>query len=278
MQGAYGRYRGATMTAGNGLTRHCVRLTAGPQRPSPARGRSHVHLRVMRLDYFVAHATGLTRSQARQLISRGAVRVDGHVRARANQKLTDETVYLDDAPLSLPGERYLMLNKPTGVICSTDDPGHRTVLDLVPGDLRRDLHSAGRLDLDTTGLVLLTSDGRWSHRITSPNTHCPKRYRVGTAAPLTDKALNQLRAGVVLRDDPVPTRTAEVEPVDDTTFYLTISEGRYHQVKRMLAAVGNRVVTLHRDRIGTLQLDGTLVPGNWRHLTDAEVLNVLPPV
>ncbi|WP_111655620.1 pseudouridine synthase [Isoalcanivorax indicus] len=225
----------------------------------------------MRLDYFVAHATGLTRSQVRDLIRRGAVRVDGQPRVRANLKLSGETVYLDDAPLTLPGHQYLMLHKPAGVVCSTDDPGHRTVLDLIPAALRRDLHSAGRLDLDTTGLVLLTSDGQWSHRITSPNSHCPKRYRVDTARPLTAEALAQLAAGVVLRDDPTPTRPAVVTPLNDTRLSLTISEGRYHQVKRMLAAVGNHVVALHREAIGAVELDAELPEGHWRALGRSEI-------
>ena len=228
-------------------------------------------MRAMRLDYFVAHATGLTRSQVRDLIRRGAVRVDGQPRVRANLKLSGETVYLDDAPLALPGHQYLMLHKPAGVVCSTDDPGHRTVLDLIPTALRRDLHSAGRLDLDTTGLVLLTSDGQWSHRITSPNTHCPKRYRVDVARPLTPAALEQLAAGVVLRDDPTPTRPADVQLLSDTRLNLTISEGRYHQVKRMLAAVGNHVVALHREAIGTVVLDADLAEGQWRALSPSEI-------
>ncbi|MCH8544074.1 MAG: pseudouridine synthase [Alcanivorax sp.] len=225
----------------------------------------------MRLDYFIAHATGLTRSQAKRLIASGAVSVSGVARPTARLQLDGEQVQLDGTPLTLPGHRYLMLHKPHGVVCSTEDPGHRTVLDLLPGDQRRDLHSAGRLDLDTTGLVLLTTDGQWSHRITSPNTHCPKRYRVTTALPLTAAAVQQLRAGVLLHDSPTPTRPAEVEQLADAELLLTISEGRYHQVKRMLAATGNRVTALHREAIGALSLDPSLEAGAWRFLSGSEV-------
>ena len=225
----------------------------------------------MRLDYFIAHAAGVTRSQAKRLIASGAVIVSGVARPSARLQLNGESVSLDGAPLTLPGHRYLMLHKPHGVVCSTDDPGHCTVLDLLPADQRRDLHSAGRLDLDTTGLVLLTTDGQWSHRITSPNTHCPKRYRVTTAMPLTAPALQQLREGIVLHDNPTPTRPATVEQLADTELRLTISEGRYHQVKRMLAATGNRVSTLHREAIGDLDLDPSLDAGAWRTLSDTEI-------
>ncbi|MBZ2190280.1 pseudouridine synthase [Alcanivorax sp. JB21] len=225
----------------------------------------------MRLDYFIAHATGLTRSQAKRLIASGSVTVSGVAKPTARLQLAGESVCLDGAPLTLPGHRYLMLHKPPGVVCATEDPGHRTVLDLLPGELRRDMHSAGRLDIDTTGLVLLTTDGQWSHRITTPNTHCPKRYRVTTAAPLTPDALQQLRDGVLLHDSRTPTRPAQAEQLGDTELLLTISEGRYHQVKRMLAATGNRVTALHREAIGNLTLDSSLAPGTWRALDAAEI-------
>ncbi|SOB95797.1 pseudouridine synthase [Alloalcanivorax xenomutans] len=239
-------------------------------------------LPAMRLDYFVAHATGLTRKQVKTLIRSGAIQVfdgaGGELPAKPERRLqTDMRVLWEGRPLRLEGHRYLMLHKPVGVVCSTDDPGHRTVLDLLPGDQRAGLHAAGRLDLDTTGLVLLTSDGHWSHRITSPQHHCNKRYRVTTAEPVTRTQVDALSAGVVLRDDPRPTRQAHVEVVDALCLRLTISEGRYHQVKRMLAAVGNRVVALHREAVGDVVLDPALAPGEWRPLTEAEQKRLGPP-
>ncbi|KAF0801745.1 pseudouridylate synthase [Alcanivorax xiamenensis] len=236
----------------------------------------------MRLDYFVAHATGLTRKQVKTLIRSGAIQVfdgaGGAVPVKPDRRLeTDMRVVWEGRPLRLEGHRYLMLHKPMGVVCSTEDPGHRTVLDLLPGDQRAGLHAAGRLDLDTTGLVLLTSDGQWSHRITSPQHHCAKRYRVTTAEPVTRAQVDALSAGVVLRDDSRPTREAQVEVVAPLCLRLTISEGRYHQVKRMLAAVGNRVVALHREAVGDVVLDPALTPGEWRPLTDAERHRLGPP-
>lgn len=230
----------------------------------------------MRLDYFVAHATGLSRKAAKALIRDGAIRVEGTRTAlRANTVVGgDKAVYWQDQPLSLPGHHYLMLHKPPGVISATRDDQLPTVLDLLPATVRRDLHPVGRLDRDTTGLVLLSTDGQWSHRIASPNGQCAKRYRVTTAAPLEDEQLRQLRAGVVLRDDPAATRPARAEPVAACVLLLTISEGRYHQVKRMLAAVGNRVVALHREAVGAIELDAGLAPGDWRALTREEIETV----
>ena len=139
------------------------------------------------------------------------------------------------------------------------------------GEQRRGLRIVGRLDRDTTGLLLLTTDGQWAHRLMSPRHHCAKRYRVTTAEPLDDTQLTRLRDGVVLHDDPAPTRPAEARALSDTELLLTISEGRYHQVKRMLAAVGNRVVALHREAVGHIELDPDLPAGAWRPLTDAEI-------
>jgi 16S rRNA pseudouridine516 synthase len=164
-----------------------------------------------------------------------------------------------------------MLHKPADYVCSTDDPLHPTVLALLDMADRRDLHTAGRLDLDATGLVLVTDDGAWSHRVTSPRHPRPKVYRVELAEPLTEAAAEQLRTGVHLHGERRPTRPAQVEALSERQVQLTIEEGRYHQVKRMFAAVGNRVLTLHRERIGCVALDPGLAPGEWRPLTAEEV-------
>ena len=225
----------------------------------------------MRLDYFVAHATGLSRAEVKRLIRAGAVSVPGLMRISAATRLDgEEQVQLNGEPLSLPQPRYLMLHKPAGVVCSTDDPRHRTVLSLLPAEQRSGLHIAGRLDLDTTGLVLLTDDGDWSHRVTSPNSGCHKTYLVSLAEPLATEALAQLREGILLRGEKKPTLPATVEQLDDRQIRLTISEGRYHQVKRMLAAVGNHVAGLHREAIGAICL-GDLPEGESRPLSEQEI-------
>ncbi|EKF73703.1 pseudouridylate synthase [Alcanivorax hongdengensis A-11-3] len=232
----------------------------------------------MRLDYFLAHSTGLSRKDVKQLISRGAVAVDGEARPRANTRLhPGQAVWLHGEPVQLPGHRYLMLHKPQGVVCSTDDPDHRTVLDLLPGAERPGLHAAGRLDLDTTGLVLLTSDGQWSHRLTAPGQRCAKRYRVTCADPVTEADLQLLREGIALRGEDRPTLPAAAESLGVRSLRLTLHEGRYHQVKRMLAALGNKVVALHREQIGEIALDPALAPGQYRALTDHEVASIAPP-
>lgn len=226
----------------------------------------------MRLDFFVAHATGMTRKDAKRCIGKGQVCVNGEVQRKAALPLAgDDRVTLDGEFLALAGHRYLMLNKPAGVVCSTDDPQHPTVLGLLPPELRRDVHPAGRLDADTTGMVLLTSDGQWSHRITSPASHLPKTYRVQLAEPLTQAARQSLEEGILLRSEQTPTRPATVDMLAPDCIRLVISEGRYHQVKRMLAAVGNHVTALHREAIGSLQLDEHLGEGEFRALSDTEL-------
>lgn len=225
----------------------------------------------MRLDQFVATSTELSRKEAKRAISRGRVTVDGDTCTAANRHLSREArVALDGRLLALPGERYLMMNKPAGVISATTDSTQPTALDLLPAELARDLHIAGRLDADTTGLLLLTTDGQWSHRVTSPRTDCPKTYRVTLSEPLTDDSVKALEQGLLLHNDPRPTRPANVVVVEDRVIDLTISEGRYHQVKRMLAAVGNHVVRLHRLRIGPVAIDPGLEPGGYRELTREE--------
>lgn len=229
----------------------------------------------MRLDYFLANGTGLSRKDAKREISAGRVTVDGEPCRRANEHLRAEhQVQWRGQPVALPGERYLMLNKPAGVVSATEDRDHQTVLSLLPPELRPGLHPVGRLDLDTTGLLLLTTDGQWSHRITSPRSGCAKTYRVQLAEPLAPEALLQLEAGVLLRDEARPTAPATVQVWSESVIDLVITEGRYHQVKRMLAAVGNHVATLHRVRIGDIELDPALGPGQWRQLTAAEQASI----
>ena len=167
-----------------------------------------------------------------------------------------------------------MLNKPEGYVCSTDDPDHPTVLYFLDEPVAHKLHAAGRLDIDTTGLVLMTDDGQWSHRITSPRHHCEKTYRVTLESPVSDDTAEQFAKGVQLHNEKDLTKPAVLEILTPTDVRLTISEGRYHQVKRMFAAVGNHVVGLHRERIGAIELDPDLAPGEYRPLTEEEIASV----
>ncbi len=164
----------------------------------------------------------------------------------------------------------LMMNKPAGYECSRRPRHHPGVLSLLPDPLRtRGVQPVGRLDEDTTGLLLLTDDGALIHRLTSPKHHVPKVYEVGTKHPVDGEQLRQLLAGVVLDDHPLAVQASAAEQTGSHSLRLTLTAGKYHQVKRMLAAVGNRVEQLHRSRFGGLVLPGDLPPGQWRWIEAA---------
>jgi 16S rRNA pseudouridine516 synthase len=174
---------------------------------------------------------------------------------------------------------YLMLHKPAGTECSQKPSTYPSIYTLLPSPLRlrpnkgavQGVQAIGRLDQDTTGLLLLTDDGQFIHRMGSPKHHVPKVYEVTTRHPLDDGQVARLLAGVVLDDDPKPVRAAACEAVGPLHLRLTLTEGKYHQVKRMLAAVGNRVEALHRSSIGELALPEDLAPGQWRWLQAVQV-------
>lgn len=232
----------------------------------------------MRLDYFIATASALSRKEAKRAIGKGQVERNGsQCRQASCQVEAKDDIRLDGKGLCLPGERYLMLFKPEGVISATTDSQQPTALDLLPTDVRNGLHIAGRLDRDTTGLLLLTSDGQWSHRITSPRAGCEKTYRVELSEAITGDAIALLETGIKLKDEAAPTQPAGVGLINPHTIELSIREGRYHQIKRMMAAVGNHVTALHRLRIGAITLDDSLAPGEFRELTPEEVASVSVP-
>ncbi|MEO7151058.1 MAG: 16S rRNA pseudouridine(516) synthase [Burkholderiaceae bacterium] len=167
----------------------------------------------------------------------------------------------------------VMLNKPAGVECSQKPKHHPSVYSLLPPPLRlRDVQAVGRLDEDTTGLLLLTDDGALIHRLTSPKHHVPKVYEVGCKHPVDAAQVASLLAGVKLIDEDTQVRAAACEATGPNALRLTLTEGKYHQVKRMIAAVGNRVETLHRSAFGALALPADLAPGQWRWLDGPQVL------
>ncbi|MES2603494.1 MAG: pseudouridine synthase [Pseudomonadota bacterium] len=229
----------------------------------------------MRLDRFLSHSSGLSRNQVKVFLHRGDVHVDGEpARNSGLQVSAQNRITLEGEELQWPRHYYVMLHKPLGYICSTEEGEHPVVASLIDQPWAANLHSAGRLDADTTGLVLLTSDGSWSHALTSPRRHCDKTYLVGAKHPLQPDLVERFAAGVVLNDDPKPTLPARLEIIDELTARVTLHEGRYHQVRRMFAACSNRVESLHRESIGTVALDATLQPGEWRELSEQEVTNV----
>lgn len=174
---------------------------------------------------------------------------------------------------------YVMLHKPAGTECSQKPSTYPSIYTLLPAPLRQrptksavqGIQAVGRLDQDTTGLLLLSDDGQFIHRMSSPKKHVPKVYQITAKHPVTPDQIQRLLAGVVLDDDPKPVRAAACVLVDEYRLDLTLTEGKYHQVKRMLAAVGNRVEALHRARIGGLELPDDLTPGQWRWLTEDDL-------
>lgn len=230
----------------------------------------------MRLDKFISQQLEISRAIAGREIRAQKVTINGEVvRDAAFKLLPEHEIEYDGNILQMQtGPRYFMFNKPQGYVCANEDPDHPTLLYFIEEPMAFKLHAAGRLDIDTTGLVLLTDDGQWSHRVTSPRHHCDKTYRVMLESPVSDDTEAQFAAGVQLHGEKNLTQPAQLQVITPTEVLLTICEGRYHQVKRMFAAVGNRVVELHRERIGGIVLDDDLAPGEYRPLTEEEIASV----
>ena len=232
----------------------------------------------MRLDKFLCDNTELSRSMATKAIRSGRVFVN-QTKAKSGSlkiQVDKDVIVLDGEPIEPQAAfRYFMMNKPKGVVCANDDAEHPLVFDLLESAHQlKGIHTVGRLDKDTTGLLLMTNDGQWSHFITSPKHHQAKTYRVWLAEPLCASAESQVEQGILLKDDTKPTLPGKLQRITDTEVLLTINEGRYHQVKRMMAAMGNRVIDLHREQIGSLLLDQSLKLGDYRELTTAEIASL----
>ncbi|AWX13065.1 16S rRNA pseudouridine(516) synthase [Mergibacter septicus] len=227
----------------------------------------------MRLDKFLAEQTGMTRSQATKVLRKNLIEVNGIVVKDGSINISaEDQILLEGELLSWVEEgKYFLLYKPQGYICSHDDGEYPTVYQFFDYPLAERLHTAGRLDVDTTGLVLLTDDGQWSHRVTSPKRQCEKTYLVSLADPIEEHYQQACEEGILLRGEKMSTRPSRIEILDDYNLNLTITEGRYHQVKRMFAALGNKVIALHRWKIGDIVLDASLEEGEYRPLTSEEI-------
>jgi len=201
------------------------------------------------------------------LVAAGAVRIGGRVIDDPGEEVATEGLVfeVDGVAWSFHVPAVVMLHKPAGYECSQKPRHHPSVMSLLPAPLRqRGVQPVGRLDEDTTGLLLFTDDGQLIHRLTSPKHHVPKVYQVRAKHPVSDEQLQRLRSGVVLDDDPAPVAALAAERKGERGLVLTLAEGRYHQVKRMLAAVGNRCEALHRSDFGALALPADLPAGAWR--------------
>ena len=216
-----------------------------------------------------------TRHECAGLIVQGRLRIDGRMPDDPFASIDPaegEAFEVDGQPWRYYSKALVMLHKPAGYECSMKPKHHPSVLSLLPGPLRvRGVQPVGRLDEDTTGLLLLTDDGALIHRWTHPKKKLPKVYAAGLKHPMDEAARQRLLAGVVLDDDPAPVAATAAELSEPTRLLLTLTSGRYHQVKRMVAAVGNRVEALHRPQFGRLVLPEDLAPGQWRWVTPEQV-------
>lgn len=232
---------------------------------------------IMRLDKLLSKCGVASRSQIRQLIKSGRVTVDGIASTSPELKLDPDKalVCLDGSKIEYEKYHYYMLNKPAGVLSATDDGRQKTVLDLVTPEMRKmGLFPVGRLDKDTTGLLLLTDDGDFAHRVISPKSEIVKVYHARTTVPADEADVAAFAAGITLGDG-TKCLPAALKPLSDGSCMVEVMEGKYHQVKRMLASRGKPVTELKRLSIGGLKLDETLLPGCFRALTQNELCSVM---
>ena len=226
----------------------------------------------MRLDKFLSELGKATRSEGGKLIRAGKVSVNGEVIKKPDFKIDPEkdTVCLLGEVLSYKKFTYIMLNKPEGYVSATDDENEKTVLDLVSDeDRRKGLFPCGRLDKNTLGLVILTNDGDGAHRVLSPKHHVSKVYKFEAEFPLSESDVKALESGVDIGG--YLTKPCEIKLYDNlTSGEITLTEGKYHQIKRMLIAVNNKITYLERISFGGIVLDPTLKRGEWRYLTSDE--------
>ncbi len=224
-----------------------------------------------RLDRFICYHQQVPKKQVQLMLAQGRIKVDGEI-ARDMDLQVDQFshISLDAQVLQQKEAQYLMLHKPVGVVCATKDDKHITVLELLPDGID-DLHIVGRLDLNTSGLVLLTNDGQWSRRIMSPEQKVNKTYLVDLENPIDSSYIEAFAAGFYFEYEDITTLPAKLEIVDSHTALVTLQEGRYHQIKRMFGRFRNPVIKLHRLSVGNLQLDKSLKPGESRALTEQEV-------
>lgn len=228
---------------------------------------------MIRLDKFLCETVGVTRREAAIMLHEKRVTVDDVIVKKAALKINEDArVTFDGAILHLTlGPRYFMMNKAPGYVCSHEDTHNPTVFVLLDEIGAEKMHIAGRLDCDTTGLLLFTDDGKWSHRVTSPKHKCDKIYRVCLSDPISESTITAFSQGMQLRGEKQETRPAQMTIINEKEVLLSIHEGKYHQVKRMFAAVGNNVIALHRESVGALVLDPTLLRGEYRPLNENEI-------
>ncbi|MBQ8784191.1 MAG: rRNA pseudouridine synthase [Clostridia bacterium] len=229
-----------------------------------------------RLDKIIANSGTLSRKEVHRLIKSGAISVNGITTKDRGFCIDPETaeIKINGQPVSLEKYVYIMLNKPEGVVSATKDPTEKTVVDLVPAEFKKkNLFPAGRLDRNTTGFVLITDNGDFAHKILSPKNHIEKTYEARLAEKIDAQSLQKVAQGITLGDgtECLPAKVKILEDGENPLIEIKICEGKYHQIKRMFAAVGNAVIELKRVKMGELPLDEALAPGECKILSKEEV-------
>ena len=229
-----------------------------------------------RLDRHLSSLLDIKRSDVRLLLAQGRVEVDGITATDINQVINRfSDVRCDGKTTQAHMARYLMLNKPAGVVSATADEQHGTVIDLLEQPWRDQLHIVGRLDFNSTGLVLLTNDGKWSRQLSLPESKLLKRYSVRVEKALTEHHVEAFKRGFYFEYEDITTRPAQLTILGEFEAEVGLVEGRYHQIKRMFGQLDNKVLSIHRFAVGSLTLDASLAPGQSRELTTDE-LEALP--
>ena len=236
-------------------------------------------MKPMRLDKFLCELGIGTRSEVKNKIKNGLVQVEGVNKVTPEYKLDIEKdkVYYNGSLLQYAESEYYMLNKPAGCVSATSDNLHKTVLELIDTKVRKDLFPVGRLDIDTEGLLLITNDGALAHQLLSPKKHVDKTYYAEIEGMITNEDVAAFKEGIDIGENTftLPAKLVILESGTISKIEVTIQEGKYHQVKRMFEAVGKRVVYLKRLSMGTLTLDETLKPGEYRQLTPEEIEHLI---
>ncbi|WP_153913583.1 16S rRNA pseudouridine(516) synthase [Shewanella sp. TC10] len=225
-----------------------------------------------RLDQFVAQKLQISKKAVRQLLLENRVELDGEICKAVDKQINEFShIRFDDTWLQQRNREYYMLNKPVGVVSATIDDIHPTALSLLKGVNSELMHIAGRLDLNSTGLLLITNDSQWSQALMAPETKVDKQYLVTLANPIDESYEKAFADGMYFGYEDITTKPAKFELVTEFQARVTLQEGKYHQIKRMFGRFRNPVVELHRESIGTILLDKHLKPGEYRHLDNKEI-------
>jgi 16S rRNA pseudouridine516 synthase len=234
-----------------------------------------MHSKRTRLDRFISAELKINRGDVRLMLARQRITVNGVLATAANQVIEEFCHFtLDGKTLQAKTPRYVMLHKPKAVVSATVDAQHKTVIDLLRNEDGRGLHIVGRLDYNSTGLILLTNNGRWSRQLMSPQSRVQKHYRVTLENPIEETYVQAFKEGIYFAFEGVKTKPAGLRIINPHLAEVSLTEGRYHQIKRMFGYFQNPVTALHRTAIGGLALDSNLDEGKYRALTALEVLEL----